>query len=224
MFKHGPLYGNRFEIVSAMEGLPLETGDIVYSASDAKGPLGIPFGRLIQRFTRSEYSHATMILREGGESYAIDVSDWGTRKLRVIDWFDNWEATSFCVVRFRDKTPDMERCLTESILGFLKDDPSYDFNFDDPTAFYCTEAVKHMCSKCGLDLGGEFLVKEIVPGWFYALILAGNFVTKLLSKASLPTDRPIAVVGNEERGMLASPLTRKIFEYELKTNSFRSFA
>jgi hypothetical protein len=84
--------------------LPLETGDIVYNAADVAGPFNIPFSKLIQFFTKSPYSHGTVILVEDGETYAIDVSDRGTRKLRIIDWFDNWYMTDFCVYRLKNKT------------------------------------------------------------------------------------------------------------------------
>ena len=127
MFKPGPLYERRKEILKLLQEVPLQTGDIVYSASNATGPLSIPFGSLIQTFTKSPYSHATLILCESDEIYVIDVSDWGTRKLRVVDWFDNWGTTDFCVVRLVDIDETMSGCLTDSINAFLRDDPSYDF-------------------------------------------------------------------------------------------------
>lgn len=214
MFSPGPLYKKRFEIASALDMIPLQTGDIVYSASAAKGPLGVPFGRLIQKFTKSKYSHATLVLREGAETYVADVSDWGTRKLRLVDWFDNWEATDFCVARFKDRTPEMISCITDSIRAFLRDDPDYDFTFSDEKSYYCTEAVKHVLGRCGISLGGELTVRQMVPGWFYPLLVAGNAVTRLVSGACLPTDRPMPFVGNSERGMLASPLTEVIYTYD----------
>jgi hypothetical protein len=223
MFKPGPLYQRRKEIVEQLNRIPLETGDIVYNASDVSGPLGIPFGKLIQTFTKSPYSHATLILVEDGETYAIDVSDWGTRKLRVIDWFDNWYMTDFCVYRLKDKTQDSEDCIRKGIQAFLELDPSYDFNFNDPDSFYCTEAVKTIYGKCGLDLGGAYLVKDIVPSWFYPLILFGNVFTKFFTNSSLPTNIPISVVGNEKQGMMASPLTQLIFEYDKATDTALRF-
>ena len=102
-------------------------------------------------------------------------------------------------------------------------DPSYDFNFIDPNAFYCTEAVKQMYGNCGFDLGGAFLVKDMVPWWFYKLIVIGNYVTKLFSNSSLPLDVLISVVGNIHRGMLASPMTKMIYEYDSETQTFLSF-
>lgn len=214
VFEPGPLYKKRKTIVEQLKQIPLQTGDIVYNAADVAGPLGIPFSKLIQKFTNSPYSHATVILVEGGEYYAIDVSDWGTRKLRVLDWFDNWYMTEFCVYRIKDKTPEQEECLREGINYFLDMDPHYDFNFTDPNAFYCTESVKYIYKGCGLDLGGAYLLKDIVPWWFYPLILIGNFFTRILSNSSLPTNVPITIVGNDEKGMRASPLTEKVFEYK----------
>ena len=223
MFTPGPLYQRRKEIVSLLKKIPLETGDIVYNAANVAGPFGIPFSKLIQTFTKSPYSHATLILVENEEYYAIDVSDWGTRKLRIIDWFDNWYMTDFCVYRLKEKTPLITDCLTSGIKSFLDLDPSYDFNFNDPNAYYCTEAVKTIYKNCGLDLGGSFLVKDIVPKWFYPLILAGNFFTKIFTNSSLPTNVPISIVGNEKKGMIASQLTEIIFEYDKATDTTLKF-
>lgn len=223
MFKPGPLYERRKEIVALLKSIPLQTGDIVYNASNATGPFGLPFGKLIQTFTKSKYSHATLILAEDDEFYAIDVSDYGTRKLRVIDWFDNWYMTDFCVYRLKEMPAETEGCIKRGINAFLELDPSYDFNFDDPNSFYCTEAVKSIYKNCGLDLNGSYLVKDIVPKWFYPLILAGNYFTKFFTNSSLPTNIPISVVGNEKRGMMASPLTQVIFEYDQDTDTTLKF-
>ena len=69
--------------------------------------------------------------------------------------------------------------------------------------------------KCGYDLGGSYLLKDIVPSWFYYAILIGNFFTSKLTGSSLPTNIPINIVGNEKKGMMASDLTERIFEYHL---------
>lgn len=214
MFKPGPLYEIRKEITKKLKELPLQTGDIVYNAADVAGPFGIPFSKLIQHFTKSPYSHGTVILVENDETYAIDVSDWGTRKLRIVDWFDNWYMTDFCVFRLKNKTKENEECFERTIKNFLEQDPSYDFNFKDPNAFYCTESVKTIYSNCGHDLGGSYLLKDIVPWWFYILINIGNFFTSKFTGSSLPTDVPINIVGNSKKGMMASNLTEKIFEFK----------
>lgn len=214
MFKPGPLYQIRKELTAKLKNLPLETGDIVYNAADVAGPFNIPFSKLIQFFTKSPYSHGTVILVENGETYAIDVSDWGTRKLRIVDWFDNWYMTDFCIYRLKNKTEEQKECLEKNIKLFLEDDPSYDFNFNDPNAFYCTESVKTIYLRCGLDLGGAYVLKDIVPWWFYYMILIGNFFTSRFSGSSLPTDIPINIVGNPQKGMMASKLTERIFEFK----------
>jgi hypothetical protein len=67
------------------------------------------------------------------------------------------------------------------------------------------------------------LVKDIVPSWFYPLILFGNVLTKFFTNSSLPTNIPISVVGNEKQGMMASPLTQLIFEYDKATDTALKF-
>jgi hypothetical protein len=58
------------------------------------------------------------------------------------------------------------------------------------------------------------IVKDIVPKWFYPILLFGSLITKIVSNSSLPTDIPISIVGNENKGMMASPLTKKILKYD----------
>ena len=74
MIKLGPLYDKRKEIVAKLKSLPLQTGDIVYNAADVPGPFGIPFSKLIQKFTKSPYSHGTVILVEDNETSTAYVS------------------------------------------------------------------------------------------------------------------------------------------------------
>lgn len=222
MFKPGPLYNKRYHIMERLRKVSLETGDVFYNGSNVRGPLGIPFGGLIQLFTKSVYSHATVALVEEGEYYAIDVSDYGCRKLRIIDWFDNWGVEDFCVVRLKEKKTDDEERFKVAIKKFLDEDPSYDFTFNDPKAYYCTESVKRIYGELGYDLGGSYLIKDIVPWWFYPLLRIGSVVTKIASGASLPTDVKISIVGNEEKGMLASTLTRKLIAYDGKDFTYFS--
>ncbi len=212
IFYPGPLYDKRKEIVSKLKAIPLETGDIVFNAADVQGPLGIPFSKWIQKFTKSPYSHATIILKEDDETYAIDVSDRGTRKVRLVDWFDDWYMTDFCIYRLKNKTPEDTNNFKKEIYKFLEMDPSYDFNFNDPSAFYCTESVKYVYKNCGYDLKGAYTIKEILPTWFYYVVKIGSFFTKIISNASIPSNVPIAIVGNKQKGMIASELIEEIFK------------
>ena len=216
MFKPGPMYEKRKSIMEELRSLQLRTGDIFYNGSNVRGPLGIPFGGLVQYFTNSVYSHGTVVLVENDEYYAIDVSDYGTRKLRMIDWFDNWYVEDFCVVRLREEKSGDDILFRNAIYRFLEEDPSYDFTFTDKNSYYCTESVKRIYGELGYDLGGAYAVKDIVSWWFYPILIAGSLLTSLVSGASLPRDAKISIVGNESKGMLASPLTRKILAYDGK--------
>jgi hypothetical protein len=220
IYKPGPLYDKRHHITHVLKSIPLETGDIIFNAADVDGPLGIPFSRLIQTFTKSPYSHATVILKDSEDTYAIDVSDHGTRKLRLVDWFDDWYMENFCVYRLKERTPELTDKIKNAIDEFLSRDPHYDFNFNDPNSFYCTEAVRHIFLQCGIDLQGSYLIKDILPVWFYYIVVLGSKLTKILTNSSIPNDRPITIVGNKEKGMMASAYIEEIFKYDQKLNMF----
>ena len=59
MFKPGPLYKKRKEIMAELKSMPLKTGDIFYNGSNVSGPLGIPFAKLIQLFTNPPIHQST---------------------------------------------------------------------------------------------------------------------------------------------------------------------
>lgn len=218
LFQPGPLYKYRKKIVEYFKKIPLKTGDIVFNASDIKGPFHLPFARWIQKFTNSPYSHATTMLEENKEFYAIDVTDHGLRKVRLLDWFDDWDSYKFCVYRLKNRSSVDESNFKNAIARFLEDDPDYDYNFNNPNNYYCTEGVKRIYNECGYDLEGAYLLKDIVPKWFYYCTLVGNYFFKLFSNSSLPKDVPITIVGNPQKGMMASPLIERIFEYDALTD------
>jgi hypothetical protein len=219
VFTPGPLYEKRKQLLANLKKLNLKTGDIVFNASNVKGPFGIPFAKWVQKYTNSKYSHATIMYVDKDEYYAIDVSDFGTRKLRVLDWFDNWDGVDFCVYRLKNNSVFDELNFKDAIVRFIDEDPSYDFNFNDPNKFYCTESVGKIYLDCGYDLGGWYLLKDIVPWWFCQIILRFNILFKWFSDSSLPSDTPIIIVGNEQKGMRASPLIEKIYEYDGATDT-----
>jgi hypothetical protein len=219
VFTPGPLYEKRKQLLANLKKLNLKTGDIVFNSSNVKGPFGIPFAKWVQKYTNSKYSHATIMYVDKGEYYAIDVSDYGTRKLRVLDWFDNWDGVDFCVYRLKNHTTFDELNFKDAIIRFLDEDPSYDFNFNDQNKYYCTESVDKIYLDCGYNLGGWYLLKDIVPWWFCQIILRFNVLFKWFSDSSLPSDTPIIIVGNEEKGMRASPLIKKIYEYDGATDT-----
>ena len=219
VFTPGPLYEKRKQLLANLKKLNLKTGDIVFNSSNVKGPFGIPFAKWVQKYTNSKYSHATIMYVDKGEYYAIDVSDYGTRKLRVLDWFDNWDGVDFCVYRLKNHTTFDELNFKDAIIRFLDEDPSYDFNFNDQNKYYCTESVDKIYLDCGYKLGGWYLLKDIVPWWFCQIILRFNVLFKWFSDSSLPSDTPIIIVGNEEKGMRASPLIKKIYEYDGATDT-----
>jgi hypothetical protein len=210
MFTLGPLHVKRFEIVEQLKPI-VQTGDILYRASNAKGPFGIPFSRLVMWLSNSKYSHASVILVEDGEINVVEINDEGTIKLRLIDWLDLCYTPEFSIYRLK-KPVD----ITKEIQDFLAKDPEYDFYFNDENKFYCTESVVAMYVKAGVRLILPQKIKEVVPKWAYVLLSIGNFFVKNLSSAGLPLDKSLYYVGNENQGLMSSELTNLILHYELK--------
>lgn len=211
MFDFGPLHDRRFEITNALKPI-LQTGDILYRASDARGPLNLPFSRLVARLTKSPYSHAAMSYVDRGEIYILEVNDQGTLKLRLIDWLDTCFTDEFSVYRLKNRDPQVLADLKRSIEELWRLDPDYDFTFVDPNKFYCTESVAWCCEQAGERLCEPMSAKEVVKPWVYWLIKAGNFVFQQFG-TSFPVDEPMYFVGNEQQGMMSSDKTELVLHF-----------
>lgn len=218
MFVFGPLHNQRFRIERQLRDLPIQTGDIFYRASDAKGPLGLPFSRLVARVTKSPYSHAAIALVENGEINMLEVNDAGTLKCRLIDWLDTCYTDEFSVFRLKDSTPETVAALEREIKQVLINDPDYDFSFSDEYKFYCTESVATIYKNIGQPLVNPEYLRKIVAPWLYRLVCWGNKLMGCFS-CTLPLNVPLYYVGNQQRGMMSSLKTEEIFHFSSRPTS-----
>lgn len=211
MFKHGPLYQRRFDIINDLKKIGLRTGDILYRASDAKGPFGLPFSRIVADVTKSKYSHAALVFIQNGEIFVFEVNDEGTLQYRLLDWLDTCLNGYFTIYRLKDMNDEKEYLIHKEIRNLLDQDPDYDFTFSDPDKFYCTESVVTVYERAlGVKIDNGYLIKEIVPTWLYIVLCIGVPLFKLFG-TSLPFNERLFFVGNEKKGMIASKLTECIY-------------
>lgn len=218
MYQFGPLHESRFEIQKALEQLPLQTGDLLYRSSNAKGPFGLPFSKIVGRLSKSHYTHAAIVLQEkttAGDSYyyVLEVSDQGTVKYRLIDWLDSNYTKHLAVYRLKQFTQGVAAKLEMEIKKVLDADPDYDFSFDNPTKFYCTEAVAVIYKRAGYVLVEPEFIKDIVPKFVYHILRIGNWFFKTFTTTSLPLNERLYYVGNKLHGLMSSNLTHCIYEY-----------
>ena len=209
LFKFGPLYNRRFSIVDTIKR-DMRSGDILYRYSDAKGPLNLPFTKIVSNITKSEYSHAAILFVENEEPHVLEINDQGTLRYRLLDWIDTCYGDNFSVYRLKDLDDEKEAKLHDVIQKILEEDPDYDFTFSDPDKFYCTESVIVIYEKAlsvKLDIG--YYIKELVPWWSYILLRAGSYLFSFFG-TSLPFNQRMFFVGNEQRGMMASELTKLV--------------
>lgn len=211
LFKPGPLYKHRFEIVDTIKK-NMRSGDILFRYSDVQGPLGLPFCRLVCRVTKSKYSHAAILFVENNEPYVLEVNDEGTLRYRLLDWLDTCFENRFSVFRLKDLDDLKEARLLYEIHKFLDQDPDYDFTFSSPDKFYCTESVVEIYERAfGFKLDEGKTLKELMPTWAYSVFCIGNQLFRLFG-TSMPTNSKLYYVGNEEHGMIASPYTFSVNE------------
>lgn len=211
IFRPGPLYDLRFAIVEQIKQ-DMRSGDILYRYSDAKGPLNLPFTKIVADLTHSEYSHAAILFIENDEPHVLEINDQGTLRYRLLDWIDTCYGETFSVYRLKDLDNEKEDLLLAEIYKVLEEDPSYDFTFSDDSKFYCTESVVVIYQRAlGVQLDPGYYIKDVVKPWLYYLLRAGVYVFSFFG-TSLPFDRKLYFVGNEERGMMASEVTRLVIK------------
>jgi len=207
MFKFGPLHEDRHLIDQILRSIPIQTGDIFYRASDAKGPFGIPFSQLVAKVTKSEYSHAAMAIVENGDPYILEINDQGTLKYRLIDWLDTCYTDKFSVYRLKEIDDDLRQQIEAEILKILADDPDYDLTFSDPDKFYCTESVATVYHRVGISLIEPEIIKDVTSKPVYWILRAGSWICSLFSNTALDFEQKMYYVGNDEKGMMSSDKT-----------------
>ena len=211
LFKPGPLYQERFAIVNQIKQ-DMKSGDILYRYSDAKGPFGLPFTKMVAAATKSEYSHSAMLFVENGEPHVLEVNDQGTLRYRLLDWIDTCYGTTFSVYRLKDIDNQKEERLLQEIYKFLNQDPDYDLTFSSDDKFYCTESVIEIYKRAlDIQLDPGYYIKDVVAPWKYYLLRIGSKLFSMFG-TSLPFDKKLYFVGNEQKGMMSSPLTRLVIK------------
>jgi hypothetical protein len=216
LYKFGPLYDNRKSILNYLKSIPLQTGDILYRFSDAKGPFNLPFGTLVARFTKSVYSHAAIVLMEKNEIYVLEVNDQGTLKYRMLDWLDACATKEFSIYRLKDIDEVSIYKLEVEIRNILETDPSYDFSFSDPDKLYCTESVALIYERAGVKLVEPQYIKEVVNSFQYLVLAIGNWIISTFSDCKLPLDQKCYFVGNEKQGLMSSKKTKLVYHFKDK--------
>jgi hypothetical protein len=208
-----PLHQDRHRIANKLRSLPLRTGDVFYRASNAKGPFGIPFSRIVAWLSRSRLSHAAICLMENGYPYLVEINENGTTKLRLVDWLDTCYTNEFIVQRHRNLNGAMLAKFRKQIYSLLYHDPDYDFTFSDPDAYYCTESVARVYERVDLAVFEPRTVRQLVKGWKFWLLAAGSWLVSRFRSASIPLDVPLHLVGNDTEGMLSSSAMQVIYHH-----------
>lgn len=204
MQSYGPLHAKRFEILNDLKSIPVQTGDILYRQGDAKGPLHLPFSKLVAHLTKSKFSHASMIFIRDEVIYVLEVNDNGCMQYRFIDWLDDCMTENLIVSRLKNVDGKLDR-IQQQIDIILANDPDYDYHFTDPDKFYCTESVNCIAEYVGLPICKPEYLNDIISWWQKPLFWIGNFFFKLFTGKGIPYDILFYYIGNEKRGMMASP-------------------
>ncbi len=194
MYQSGPLHKDRFKIAIKLEFL-LKSGDLLFRASDAHGPLGIPFSRLVSYVTKCPYSHVAIGIRNKyNEVEILEINDEGTTIYRPIDWLDSCYTNKLKIMRLNSNlmTDEVKIQLNNEIDRLSSEDEDYDFTFSSPSKLYCTESAVELYRRCNILISPPRYLKEIVNLPIYCIIRFGGWFLSLFGKTvELPVDIPL---------------------------------
>jgi hypothetical protein len=193
--------------------------DVLFRKSDARGPFNLPFMKFVQNITESEYTHAALLItmKDYDFPFVLEITDVGCMFYRFIDWFNFCIDEQFALYRFNGtlkRTEEMKNKVTEIIAN----DPSYDYCFNDPDKYYCTESVAAIYKAGGIDLMKPKTIKQLCKTKTqYAMIAIGNFFYKKITKGKVYLDlnESFYYVGNPTNGgLMASDNLVKVYEHK----------
>lgn len=211
--EHFP-FPNRKEVVDHLKGVGLKSGDILFRASEAYGPFGIPFSYLVEKFTNSKWTHMSLVRMRDDKPYVFEITDRGTLEYRLIDWLDYCKDQDFSIYRLKNDNPLIIQKLEAEIDKILEEDPDYDFNFkQDDDRFYCVEGATEVYRRVGIQLIEPSAMDEIIDGWKLYLIKYGSKAIRYLTGAGFDFDSKFYFVGNEHQGVMSSPLITPVLRH-----------
>lgn len=215
LFKAGPIHEYRFQICEKLKKLPIKTGDIVFRLDNYKYLGFISFSKLVAKVSKSKYDHAGCFFVENGEIFVLEQNDAGCNLMRLIDFLDLSAISEFSIFRLKNDCDDSIAKLSEEIKSYLVSDPDYDYSFGSvPGKFYCTQAVCNIYEKAGFKLMNPILIKNFMNKYWYYIFFVINWTIFELTKKGFDTNNGMFFVGNEQQGMMASPLIEKLLDVQ----------
>jgi hypothetical protein len=190
----------------------VETGDVIYRCSNARF-YGLPFSYVVKVFSRSKFSHASVVYRKPSGISVVEITAEGMVEMTLKDWVNDSIDNNIECHRLKTRIPNFERRMTNEIIKFLQWDPDYDYDFTDPNEFYCTESVIYLYQQLGIQLSEGDYIKDVVPVHIYLIIRSVSALFGMFTKGSVPFDRKLYYVGNEKQGMKASEYLEMLYQY-----------
>jgi len=195
----------RKKVIEYLKKIGLRSGDIIFRESYSEGPFGLPFSTLVSKLTKSQYSHASVILIDGENIDVLEVNDRGVIRYRLIDWLDFCVDGEFSIYRYKNLTEDLASKLKQKIIDYLEDDADYDFIYADSSKLYCTESVCQIYKETGIPICEPSSVEEVLSGWRLTLFKILNSLVYRFTKKGFQPGARMYFVGNKDKGMLSSP-------------------
>jgi uncharacterized protein YycO len=195
-----PIWESKSEEVLSQMKQFIKPGDIICRQGNAY-LLGIWLSGLISDLTQSKYSHASMVVEVGDKVVFAEV-DTDVYPLNASEWIKDSLGDDLLVLRPKISLEAVQKAVdsAKSILGI-----GHKFNFGfvpHPSKRYCVELIQEAYKEAGIDLCPQTRLNKM-PGWrnWHRLVLLLNGIKPTTS---------VWVVGNEEIGLLSSPILEVI--------------
>jgi len=184
-------------------------GDIILCHTDTTILGGaISISKLIAEMTDSKVTHAAIITqRHSCDDFVIvEVSRLGIQEWFFPDWYMSG-SHNIIVMRLKPEYQHLVSSVLEKVNELVERDVLYAPSFEtDDSHMYCTSMVDSVFRELGYPLAPKVAIRDM-PGynfWYWAGCLIGG----------INPNTEIIAAGNEEIGLLSSPMLYPVFTLE----------
>jgi hypothetical protein len=196
--RHTSWFPYRHEVAKQLLSI-LKPGDVFVRKGNHTVAHIIPFSGFVEWLTNSPYSHATLVYEVTDTDVLLaEVSDYGMRRIYLIDWLDEVNGPDFQVLRYNGFPPLVTNKLIKQARKYIAADMPYNtaLDYEQDNTLYCVQFIYKCFESASVQLAPGKSLKEM-PRWNYFLRILARILR-------YDTDKPMYFVGNEKMGMLSS--------------------
>lgn len=193
---HTTWFAHRHTVCKQLQEL-LEPGDIFVRQGNHTVCNGlIHFSRFVEWLTKSPYSHASLVYKVDDDVLLAEVSDYGMKRIFLIDWLDEIQGQDFLIIRYNGGLP-LDKVI-QTAEEYIRLDLPYNTSLDytKPDSLYCIQFIYKCFENAGIELPPGQCLKDM-RNWKPWLLPVANVLNYNI-------EMPMYIIGDEQVGLLSS--------------------